>query len=179
MAKQIDISFLTDLLKELPNSTELAIAGGCIRSIYNNEKIEDYDIFCSSKKAIYELLSFLERHGDLVSSKWGFVEFLYKGKVIQVIKSKTYDLNSNDLIDSFDFTVCQAMVTLERGLVATDNFFKHCESKELIINTLKDPKHTSEKRVSKFLARGYTIAENQLNIIKEAAANSPQIAEYS
>lgn len=92
------------------------VAGGCIRDLLNDNTPKDYDIFCTSEEVIDKLKNNLLDAGASVTSEYDkYVNLSFNRMTIQIVKLFTYK-TPQELIDTFDFTICQACVFCEKIL---------------------------------------------------------------
>lgn len=170
-------------LKKIMESREwvgsVFIAGGFIRSIVAREPINDIDIFVPSKEDAIKLSNILAERQDNEPYRVHETEFAFtvlgKEPRYQVIHRWTYS-NIEDVVNSFDFTVCAAAI----GTKKTDNpyddvFITHCDQrfyadlagKRLIYRnpTRDEAAGGSMLRVLKYYQRGYRISLSSLGAV--------------
>ena len=104
-------------LKELMMEDEwvgrIFVGGGYLRSIVSGEQINDVDVFVPSRE-IGELIAYklAEKKEDVYTTQNAFT---VKGKMtIQIIHRWTFE-KPEDVSNSFDFTVCCAVIYTENG----------------------------------------------------------------
>ena len=148
--------FQEHLLKLIPDDIrdKVAFAGGCVRDKLLDVEIKDYDIFVDSKETEDKLMAFLKKAGKGGKINTQTANYTFNGKWIQVVRGKYYNINSSDIIDSFDFTICQAMITT-KGLQTTPRFWKAVATKHLEVSVLHFPLSSLERMV-KYIKKGYT-----------------------
>lgn len=93
--------------------------------------------------------------------------YTYEGKWIQIIRGKYYNMETTDLIDSFDFTITMAMVTIKHGLRVGEFFYEGVATKHLRINKLMFPLSSLE-RMQKYIKKGYTACNGTLLTLTRA-----------
>lgn len=149
---------------------DYAIAGGAIRDYLSGDEVKDIDIFCASKEAEDKIISWLKDQsgGDVVLMNDNSQLFNAKlnGRWIQIIKGKYYDLSNDSLIESFDFTICGAMLTSERFAVLP-TFFQDTLAKHLRIQRITFPLSTLE-RMQKYIKKGYEACNGTLLAIAQS-----------
>jgi hypothetical protein len=168
-----------DLIREnLPFPEQYAIAGGAVRAAFIGEKLNDIDVFCSNSEAADRLIELFKVKGaTLKSNNDRLHNFVYENRWFQVIKSAYHEFNdSTELIDKFDFTVCQAMVYLplineslegssrvgkQPRLRVGPYFYQDCLSKHLRINHILFPLNTLH-RLQKYAKKGYKACNQTL-----------------
>jgi hypothetical protein len=160
---------------ELPEDTKLGvfIGGGAIREYLSGGEIKDIDVFTDSKEAEDKVLAFFKDKGKLLNENAMLANYTYKDKWFQVIKGKYYK-SGYELIDSFDFTICQAALGVVMDLYPEENrkefkveflssgdFFQDALAKHLRINKITFPLSTLE-RLQKYIQKGYTACNGTL-----------------
>lgn len=169
---------------ELPESirAEVFIAGGAVRDYLSDAEIKDIDLFTTSKEVEDELIKFFKEKGKLINENALLANYTYKDKWFQVIKGKHYN-SSISLINSFDFTITQAVVFVEMELIPEENtkkfttqfetgntFFQDTLAKHLRINTITFPLSTLE-RMQKYIQKGYTACNGTLLEVAKSMKN--------
>lgn len=162
--------FFEDLDKEL--MSQVAIAGGCLRDYLAGDEVKDIDVFCANAEAEQKIIDFFEDKGSLINENNSLANFKYKDRWFQVIKGKYFELQgSSFLIDTFDFTICQAMLsTNEKGVIefqCGEHFFQDLTAKHLRINTITFPLSTLE-RMQKYIKKGYEACNGTLMSIAKS-----------
>lgn len=160
---------------ELPEGirTEVFVAGGAIRDYLSNSEVKDIDLFTTSKEVEDELLKFFKEKGKLINENTLLANYTYKDKWFQVIKGKHYN-SPISLIESFDFTITQAVVFVEMELIpeenikkfntefeAGENFFQDTLAKHLRVHKITFPLSTLE-RMQKYIQKGYEACNGTL-----------------
>lgn len=191
----LDQLIFKDIRTRCQDVTQYAIAGGCIRALMCGDEVKDYDVFCSSRLAEMDLIKFFkdriheeENRGPNpqfkeLQSNDRLANFIYNGKWFQVIRNKYFNFNwSTELIDRFDFTICQAMVCsaakftkaktndpkeTDLYLKTGQYFYQDNLSKHLRINKIEFPYSTLE-RMQKYAQKGYTACRKTLIDIGDA-----------
>jgi len=133
--------------------SKYAIAGGAIRDYLTGDKIKDIDIFCQDKESEEVLLKYLQEKYILLNENNLLGNFTVNDRWIQVIKGKYGDLSTDDLIKSFDFTICGAMMRGNGEFKFLPTFFQDCLAKHLRINGIPFPLSTLE-RMQKYIKKG-------------------------
>ena len=135
-----------------------------IRDYLTNDTIKDIDVFCLNQVSEEKIISFFRKCGKLINENSSLANFSYKDKWFQIIKGKYYETSNTEVIDNFDFTICQGMlhyVNEHIELKVGDTFYKDCLAKHLRINTIKYPLSTLE-RMQKYIRKGYTACNGTL-----------------
>lgn len=160
---------------ELPENLKLGVfvAGGAIRDYLSGTDIKDIDVFVDSKEREDLIIAFFKEKGKVINENDQLGNYTYKDKWFQVIRGK-YFPTATFLINSFDFTICQAALGLEASkneetneikysveFRAGDTFFQDTLAKHLRINTITFPLSTLE-RMQKYIQKGYTACNGTL-----------------
>jgi hypothetical protein len=162
------------ILEELPETLRpnVFIAGGAIRDYLSNAEVKDIDMFTTNKQSEDELIKFFKEKGKLINENDQIANYTYKERWFQVIKGRHFTM-PQELIESFDFTICQAVVftnvsVTEEGLKvggvefdASTTFFQDTLSRHLRINKITFPLSTLE-RMQKYIQRGYVACNGTL-----------------
>lgn len=157
-----------ELLKaENLDVTKYSVAGGAVRDYLTGDKIKDIDIFCQDQAAEEALLKFLREKHKLLNENNLLGNFIVNERWFQVIKGKYGDMSTDDLIRSFDFTICGAMVQGNGEVRFLPTFFQDCLAKHLRINTINFPLSTLE-RMQKYIKKGYTACNGTLLTVAKA-----------
>lgn len=143
------------------------LAGGFIRSVLNNEEIQDIDLFTgdSIKSSTLAVKLDADYHYDVTST--GNAYTVHHGDLpVQFIHRWTFD-NPYALISSFDFTIAQAAIWFENGewqSIACSSFYDDIQDKRLVYTFpyREEEPGGSLLRVRKFLKRGYDISPENL-----------------
>jgi hypothetical protein len=144
----------------------VVIAGGSIRDSLFGDKYNDIDIFGLSKGELDEFVKFN------LSKSQGYKLVYFndnlrtykKGKIKVQIIYREYE-KLTDIIDSFDFTVCQFMYDGEK-VICSPSGLLDVHHKRIVINHL-EPLYVfdSLRRVQKYVQRGYTICNGGIKDI--------------
>lgn len=161
---------LISLMKEAGDS--LIAAGGYVRSVVANEKINDIDLFCPTKQLA-------KVYADRLSGRYKVHETDNAYTVrnpnsrltVQFIHRWTFP-NPETCLESFDFTIaCAAFWFDQRDLMwrsmCDDRFYADLASKRLIYRSPKRNEDAggSMLRVLKFYQRGYRIPVDSLGSV--------------
>lgn len=160
---------------------KLFLGGGFIRETIAGNKPSDIDLHGPDKFAARDVAQAmaLKRNGRLISTKNAYTVLSHNRMPVQVITRWLYD-NAEDMVMSFDFTVCQAAIWWEPkvsqeedGNITDDGCWRSCCSesfypdlaaRRLVYSapTRDEEAGGSLMRVIKFLKRGYTIQADSL-----------------
>lgn len=156
-----------DVVKILKdNAGKLFLAGGFIRSTIAGEKVSDIDLFGGNADDLLRMAKdlTLDRKGRYFQTKNAITVLAPPRLPVQFITRWLF--NSTDkLIDSFDFTVCQAVIWAEVDVVhhfyssISDSFYPDLAARRMVY-TFPDREEEaggSLLRVIKMVKRGYTI----------------------
>lgn len=133
------------------------VAGGAIRNlIEGKEKVEnDFDLFFKNEEElrIYEnrIKTKLKYKGESIESDLN-VSLNLDGQKIQLIK--IYHNNAEDLIQSFDFTICMFAVGNDKILYCGDLSLFDLARKKLVVNKITYP-IASLRRFLKYTNKGF------------------------
>lgn len=189
IANEKFVNFIKTWLPEFDLLYSPIIAGGFIRSYYSREIPNDMDLYFYNNK------DFEKSKKKLIKLKW---ELIYStnlaltlkkdNKLIQLIKPNSDAIvkikTPEDLIESFDFTVCQAcFFKKEKGLndilrenddgkdayyeYFSESFFEDLASKTLIYTGSEMPL-SSLKRAIKYTKKGFYVSDRCIiKIVKD------------
>lgn len=143
-------------------ASDYAIAGGCLRDSLVGEKIKDIDIFCKSEEAVKNLEMFFAAQEGVKILNGNSVLSNYKlnGYWFQIIRDKFYNLETLDLIENFDFTMCGIMMHNDEIRVLP-TFFEDLATRRLRVNKLIYPLSSLE-RMQKYIKKGYSACNGTL-----------------
>lgn len=150
---------------------EALLAGGAVRSLYDNTEVEDYDFFIPSLTIMEYLWHNIESQTEIVEKvvfkcpQKRLVSLRLKdSSKVQLIYIKDFS-SPEELTRMFDFTVCCATKDINGKIYHTPEFYKDVESKTLNINTITYPMSTM-KRMVKYIEKGYKVDNS---VFKELA----------
>lgn len=172
--KQIDdaISYFNWLILDEFQDIKCWIAGGAVRDYFSYGKPKsDIDIFFPNQeefdKADSKLFSNIEN--KLLKSSENAKLFKHKHGLIHIIQKHFYE-TPNDIINSFDFTVCCAAIGKDCGLIYHETFFIDLARRKLVINSLPFPL-SSLQRLQKYIKKGFWICNGGLLELSKALKN--------
>lgn len=179
---------LETLLKEVYNDYEpmadiikehCFVAGGALRSLIEDEKVRDLDIYFKSPEGLELFLAkYREVEKDYAISFISdtanalTLQAFRNGKkpVVQFIKLTTgYPL---DVVSRFDFTNSMGYYDIATGVCNIEKMYDAVQKKELVYNPSCLSKAMAMKRVIKFVKQGYTISNKELLAVMEAGATA-------
>jgi len=159
---------LATLMREHPG--ELVVAGGLLRAVVAKEEVRDVDVFAASKELALGAAERLDQgRGRLLRGK----------SAVTVVASSTYKYpvqlvhrwsfaSPAELVESFDFSVCQAVLWYDglgtaRG-IAGSRFYEDVHYKRLAYSSpVRDEEAgASFLRVLKYYQKGYKISFGSL-----------------
>jgi hypothetical protein len=163
LAEKVTFYFQKQILEKLPEDIreKVAVAGGAVRDKLLDVDIKDYDLFVQDKETEDKLMEFYKANGKEGNVNSQLANYTYEGKWIQIIRGKYYNMETTELIDSFDFTITMAMVTMKHGLRVGEFFYQGIATKHLRINRLDFPLSSLE-RMQKYINKGYTACNGTL-----------------
>lgn len=155
------------------NPKHYAIAGGSIRDYLSNEDVKDIDVFSQSQEAEDKILAWFKDQNnpnkiEIMNENSQLANFKLDGRWIQVIKGKFYNMETDAVVESFDFTICGAMLVDDR-FATLPTFFQDTLAKHLRINKITFPLSTLE-RMQKYIKKGYTACNGTLLAIAQSQA---------
>lgn len=162
----------------LGNSIEVGpwIAGGAIRRTLDERPLDsDIDVFFKNKEQMDFTITHLKHEGFKESKKTEHHVELVKDKLkIQCINFMYYD-KVEDLLDSFDFTICQ-FATDGKHLYTTPMALWDLARKRLVINKITFGVATL-RRLIKYQKQGYYACSGALTQLLEAIADDPRLIQ--
>jgi len=146
-----------DLLDIFINNNAL-ICGGAVRSVFANERIEDFDVyFLDEKSAISFNSEIAVIMGEPAFISDNAITYSKDGLTIQSIQSIMGI--PMDIIDQFDYTICMSAYSCKRRYFSFgETFFEDLAGRQLIFNVYARYPISSLFRIKKYLARGYKIS---------------------
>lgn len=165
------------------NKTQVFVAGGCIRDLITDSNVKDYDVFCTSIDVCEETVEDLIKIGAVQTSTFDkYTNLSLNGLNIQIIKSFVYN-NADEVINSFDFSICQGIVFLvlneDKKFITTFKcspfFFEDVLTKRLRINKITFAMD-SLRRAFKFAERGYKPCKETLLVLAQSIYQMPEEA---
>lgn len=161
---------LTDEMESERWAGKIFVAGGFIRAVVTQERVNDIDINVQSKEDA-EILAF-----KLAESKHNIIEtdnaFTIKSKKhlpIQIIHRWVFH-KPEDVVNSFDFSVCCAVIFFKDGKYdsfCTDYFYQDLAAKRLryMRPVRNEDAGGSMLRVLKYYQKGYRISLDSLGYV--------------
>lgn len=146
------------------------IAGGFIRETIAGGDVKDIDLFGETKEALASFAETLAAKRQVKTHKTdNAITVLCPPRLpIQYITRWTFAA-AGPLVDSFDFTVCQAVIWFDRTLGAWrslcgEGFYPDLAARRLVYTfpAREEEAGGSMMRVRKFLMRGYNIQATSL-----------------
>lgn len=165
------------LLTKLPNFVyvrdeekkermNVVIAGGAVRDSLFGDEFSDIDIFGLTKEDLdlFVKLNLTKGHGYKLVYFNDNLRTYRKGKIKVQIIYREYE-KLTDIIDLFDFTVCQFMYDGEK-VICNPSALLDVYHKRIVINHL-EPLFVfdSLRRVQKYIKKGYTICNGGIKDI--------------
>lgn len=152
------------------HGSKIVVAGGYIRSIVAGEKVSDVDVFAGDQAA--SAIFATELHGN---DKFHKTDNAFTVKTtslpVQFIFRWVFE-NATGIIDSFDFSICQAAfwfdsVAEKWDSICSDNFYQDLAAKRLIYLSpvRNEDAGGSILRVLKYYQKGYRIPLDSLGAV--------------
>lgn len=178
---------------------DVYIAGGAVRRTIEG-KIDlsdtDIDFFFTDHDQYLTMRRFLEAHGRAVmtsetpdvvnynvtllmhnipSKKDGTGVELFPTKIFkfQLIKNRYYS-TAVDLLNSFDFTICQFVTGRNRTLTVGEYALWDLGRRKLAVNKITFPL-SSMRRMIKYTNQGFTACNGAMQAILESVVNDPKL----
>lgn len=156
----------------------VVLAGGTITSIFLGTQINDLDCFVSNEKS-YNILckAVIEHYGktkDFIYKETNYAttfyfpfvnnNFINNKYILQLIYNPKIEFETGyDLINKFDFTICQAFwnfKTMNFGFGT--NFLKHLIKRELVVNENCSSLWSILYRLKKYEKKGFEMSKEEL-----------------
>ena len=154
---------LREALKQKYFEKKIIIAGGFIRCVISQEKINDIDLFTENENMAKTF------SGLFPESKHSTLNAItIKTKPTIQIITKWLFTNPIDVVNSFDFTICQACIYYENGQwksYCSEKFYQDLAAKRLVYtspNNRIEEAGGSMLRVLKYYQRGFRIPLDSL-----------------
>lgn len=177
------------------NAGKLYIGGGFIRAVIAGEEPSDIDMFSDDVGRLEVIANDLanSRPGSRLHKTKNAITLLTPDRMpVQFITRWTFD-NPKDLVNSFDFTVCQAalwrtgiQVNSEWATSINDRFYIDLAGRNLVYtNPVREEEAGgSMLRVLKYVKRGYSIQVGSLadvmdRVFKKVQIEIPKMPGYS
>jgi hypothetical protein len=162
LAEKVAFYYKASILEKLPEGirTKVAVAGGAVRDKLVGAEIKDIDLFVEDLDTETKLMEFYKTNGKEGNVNSQLANYTYEGKWIQIIRGKFYDMKTTACIDSFDFTLCMAMVTMD-GLKVGPLLYEAIATKHIRVNKLLFPLASLE-RMQKYIKKGYIACNGTL-----------------
>jgi hypothetical protein len=175
--------FFEKITDEGLDPKKYAIAGGAIRDYLSGAEVKDIDLFSNDKATEEALIAMFKRlvanedsKVTIINENDALLNIKWNGRWFQLIKGKFYDMTTTSVIDSFDYTICCAML-VDDDLRVNPTFYQDTLAKHLRINRITFPLSTLE-RMQKYIQKGYEACNGTLLAVAQACAqvdyNNPQ-----
>lgn len=161
---------LIEVMKDKDWADHIFVGGGYLRSIVSGEKVNDVDIFVSTKeKAELLALKLCSNKKDLIQTENAYT---VKGFIpIQIIHRWVFE-KMEDVSNSFDFTICCAVLkwNIEQKCFESycdERFYIDLASKRLVYRRpiRNEDAGGSMLRVLKYYQKGYRIPLDSLGYV--------------
>ena len=170
------------------------IAGGCFKNIFNNERVNDLDIFFENEIDFLEAKRYYSQQLKEKPAEWGtsyqnkncWSIYSVKEKIrLELIRS-TFG-TPKDIIANFDFTIAKFAYYKDYQNVDEDNylavfevlfhedFFEHLHMKRLVVDEALPYPVSSFNRLMKYARYGYQpCRETKIKIVTALAMLDPE-----
>ena len=128
------------------------IAGGAVTSAFSSSRINDFDVFFPSSEALKLALLNAPRDDKTIDTD-SALSLISNGHRVQLVKVITGA--PQNVIETFDFTVCQAAYQFYDGFFFGKDFFQHLAQRRLVFNVAAEYPICSLYRLAKFVKRGF------------------------
>lgn len=163
---QLVVSRLPKDIRKMLQEQPIFVGGGFIRETIAGNQVQDIDLFGHTKEQLKVSADYLasKRDNAKVHSTDNAITVLSQPRIpIQFITRWLFE-DAESLMQSFDFTVCQAVVWFDRKTqmwksVISDAFYSDLAARRLTYTfpVREEEAGGSMLRVRKFLQRGYNI----------------------
>lgn len=164
-----------------PNTNGPWLAGGAIRRLIAKSKIDsDFDVFFKSEDQLLKWLERIKKQETSVEEIKNEFNTTLQIKVnseivkLQAIHFKYYS-SPQEIIDSFDYTICQFAVD-GNHLVTGDYSLFDLANKRLVLHKMTYGVATL-RRLLKYCNQGFTACNGTLKCLLEAAVDNPDIIQ--
>lgn len=163
-------------VKEIWNLVpEAKLAGGALRSFFDDTPIKDYDFYLMPDQSyLLEPLysKVMNAGGKSTRCSQHFFEFVYKDSIFQVISFVPHS-SVFELLEQFDFTVCQIAMTYSGNVYSARHF--HTDAIRKILTLSKEivtPK--TIERTIRYANKGYKIDHSFYYDLYRKIKSSPE-----
>lgn len=149
-------SVITDILHIFYG--DLILAGGSLRSYLNSEPVDDYDLFLFDSDKFDIVKNYLVKYGFRIKFECPEKKLLtlkHRNIKIQIISGLQVN-NVENLLDSFDITVCQLATDGLYLFVYNKQVLKDLKNKHINFHKLQYPAATLG-RILKYNKKGYIL----------------------
>lgn len=147
---------------------QIFVGGGYLRSIVSGEKINDVDVFVSSKDKAELLANKIAKDKKDIYETDNAFTILRSKITIQIIHRWVFD-KPEDVSKSFDFTICCAVIYFDKEWrsFCDERFYIDLASKRLIYRSPERNEDAggSMLRVLKYYQKGYRIPLDSLGAV--------------
>jgi hypothetical protein len=162
------------LVSKIKSIDNISLCGGALTSIFRKAEINDFDLYFQTEKAFTDLNAYLKERGSgykLVSETINSNTFVgetlnnfFKSKKLQLIKKpQVYCKPVEQILNCFDFTICQAGYLFNKEIVVVhENFIFDLAKRELILNKDTATPLNTLVRLRKYLARGFIMPPKEM-----------------
>lgn len=157
------------------------IAGGAPRRAIIAKEESDYDFFFSGEDNLTAFISGLKERGFSVASDGKMNTTLFgkigpeeKQRSVKVQAIKIYAPTLEDILSSFDFTICMFGDDGQGELVMHDFSIFDLLNKRLVVNKISYAA-SSVRRMLKYAKQGYTLCDGAITTLLEAVGDDRSI----
>jgi|SRR5579872_2518407 len=151
-----ELSFLKDQMgptvRSLMEHNGAFLAGGAITSVFSSARINDFDLFFPNKKVLDQALLACPQDEKTVHTD-SACSVVLDGHRVQLIKCVLR--TPAEVLEGFDFTICQGGLDWNDGFIFGKDFFQHLAQRRLVFNIKAEYPICSLYRLRKFIKRGF------------------------
>lgn len=151
---------MREIFKFMPSGINVGwIAGGAVTSVFTNAKINDFDLYFSSRGQFEEALDqAYAKNFWCVAITSRAITFKKEDALVQLMHFKWFD-SPDAIFSSFDYTACMGAVNLaDKSFHLHPSFLVDASRRELCFNAGTDFPIASGVRLIKYRDRGFTIS---------------------
>lgn len=165
---------ITDKFSPFPDGPWLA--GGAIRNLITQQPhATDFDYFFKDQEQLSHWRAYVEKMGAVkVFETENSISYTYQNVTLQAVKIQFY-ASLEEVIDSFDFTICQFGYDGSQFVIGNYSLFDTFR-KRLVLHKLTYPVPTI-RRLIKYTKQGYYACAGSMQSILEAVVQNPTLMD--
>ncbi len=163
-------SIIKSINANLPDGSNLILAGGAVRSMFTNEEINDYDLYLVTNVTdnitycdlLSDIIEKLSNASSLISCTDKSLMVRYNDSLINFVFFKKF-ISIDDIFDSFDFTCVMGAYNISTSkFYVSNDFLIDNISKTIRFNHNTSFPIMTLLRVKKYTDKGYSISRNEM-----------------